>query len=133
MAKDINTLEAVQRQFTRLIPGFKSLSYEDRLQELGMITIEERHRRLDLIETFKIINGHEGLKSDCFFQEVSEVSHKDTRGSLAKKLTVKQSHLDLRKFSFAHRVVNDWNCLPLDLRESPSVPTFKKHLNNYLN
>jgi len=53
--KDIECLEQVQRRATKLIKGFKNLSYENRLKRLKLTTLEKRRLRGDLIETFKII------------------------------------------------------------------------------
>ena len=38
-------LERVQRRFTRMIPGMKSLSYEERLRTLGLYLLEFRRMR----------------------------------------------------------------------------------------
>ena len=39
-SRDVLTLERVQRRFTRMIPGMKSLSYEERLRTLGLWRLE---------------------------------------------------------------------------------------------
>ena len=40
--KDIDAMERVQRRATRLIPGRARLSYEERLKETGLCTLERR-------------------------------------------------------------------------------------------
>ena len=40
LIKDIVTLEAVQRRFTRLIPGMRGLSYQERLNSLGLYSLQ---------------------------------------------------------------------------------------------
>uniref|UniRef100_A0A4W3ILC9 DH domain-containing protein n=1 Tax=Callorhinchus milii TaxID=7868 RepID=A0A4W3ILC9_CALMI len=47
----------VQRRFTRMIPGMGNLSYEDRLEKLGLFPLEQRRLRGDLGEVFKIMKG----------------------------------------------------------------------------
>ena len=42
LRKDVLALERVQRRFTRMIPGMKSLSYEERLRTLGLYPLEFR-------------------------------------------------------------------------------------------
>jgi len=54
--KDIELVEEVQRQATKLIDSVKNLHYEERIKKLNVMTLEKRHRS-DLLETFKIING----------------------------------------------------------------------------
>ena len=51
-------LEAVQRRCTRLINGIGTLPYSQRLMELNLTTLAERRLRGDLIETFRVVNGH---------------------------------------------------------------------------
>ena len=42
-------------RLTKLIPGFKSLSYEERLQKLKLPTLKYRRLRGDMIEVCKIL------------------------------------------------------------------------------
>ena len=57
LRKDILALEGVQKRFTRMIPGMKSLSYEEWLRTLGPYSLEFRRMRGDLIETYKKLRG----------------------------------------------------------------------------
>ena len=52
--KDIKKLESVQRRTSKLITGTGSLSYEERLKRLDMISLRDRRIRGDLSETIKI-------------------------------------------------------------------------------
>ena len=52
--KDRERLERVQHRFTRMVPGLKALEYEERLERLKLLTLEERRNRSDLVELFKI-------------------------------------------------------------------------------
>ena len=54
----IMDIEGVQRNFTRLIDGLGLLTYEQRLDSLGLTTLIERRMRGDLIETFKILGDY---------------------------------------------------------------------------
>ena len=59
--KDIDTLERIQRRATKIIPELRDLSYEERLKECGLTTLETRRLSEDQIEVFKILNGYEKL------------------------------------------------------------------------
>jgi len=48
-------LEKVQRRFTKMIINMEGLSYEDKLQSLKLWSLEERRKRQDLIEVFKMV------------------------------------------------------------------------------
>ena len=64
--KDINKLERIQRRVTKLILELKHLCYERRLLECGLIILETRRLRGDLIEVFKILKGYEDIDSNFF-------------------------------------------------------------------
>jgi len=71
LQKDIQCLESVQHSATKLVNGFKKLSYEQRLIRLGLTTLEVRRKRGDLIECYKILTDKEILCSSSIFQTSS--------------------------------------------------------------
>ena len=70
--KDIDMLERVQRRATKIIPKLRNISYEMRLKECGLTTIETRRLRGDQIEVFKILNGYENMDRIFFSQSGRE-------------------------------------------------------------
>ena len=66
--KDIDILERVQRRATKMIQKLRNISYEMRLKECGLTTLETRRLRGDQIEVFKILNGYENIDRNIFSQ-----------------------------------------------------------------
>jgi len=127
LRKDINCLEQVQRRATKLVVGLKRLEYADRLNELGLTTLEKRRVRGDLIETFKIVTGRERVKMEDFFE--CSRSNYNLRGHQFK-MTVQRSRTTTRSSFFSQRVVNIWNGLPRTVVSASSVNNFKNRLDD---
>ena len=52
LRKDIARIERVQRRATKLIKGLSDMSYSERLSRTGLISMEKRRVRCDLIQVF---------------------------------------------------------------------------------
>ena len=68
MSYYIDILERVQRRATKVIPTLRNISYEMRLKECGLTTLETRRLRGDQIEVFKILNGYENSDTNIVSQ-----------------------------------------------------------------
>ena len=66
-------LEQIQRRSNKLIPGLIDLTYEERLKECGLTTLETRRLRGGQIYVFKILNGYENIDSNIFFSKLWKV------------------------------------------------------------
>ena len=55
---------------------YRNITYEIRLKESGLTTLETRRLRQDQIEVFKILNGYENIVRNIFFS----VKEQRTRG-----------------------------------------------------
>lgn len=129
LQKDIDCLERVQRRATKLVAGLRNLSYEQRLERLNLTTLEERRRRGDLIETFKLLKGKESIGYQQFFQR--DHNPHGLRGN-DMKLFVPAVRTELRKNFFSHRVLKAWNGLPQSVVEVDTVNGFKTRYDRFI-
>jgi hypothetical protein len=124
LCKYIDLLENVQRRATKLLKGLKDLSYSERLRVLKLPTLRYRRLRGDMIEVYKIVHNIYDSRVSC---NILSLSHSITRGN-SYKLVKQTVRLDVRKYSFACRVVDIWNGLPEHVVSAPSIHAFENRL-----
>ena len=121
--KHINKIERIQRAATKLVPGLRDLSYQERLQRLNLPTLEDRRERGDLITVYKALKGMGKVdREDLFIWDTRE-----TRGH-GGKLKKMNCRRDVKNYSFPHRTVNAWNSLDKDNVLAKAIHDFKYQL-----
>ena len=88
---DIQTIESIQRLFTRKLTGLDKMTYPERLKILNLPSLELRRLRADLLMCFKILNGY--VAGDISNYGLS-YSNTNTRGHV-QKLFVEHSKIDV--------------------------------------
>ena len=114
-----------------MIKGIEKLPYEVRLTVLELPTLEERRRKIDFVQAFKIWRDFDHVQSQLF-NKVSDSHDKSTPNASGENFVVNKSNLNLRRHFFSNRIVKDWNALPLGIEQSQTVQAFKAGLNKYL-
>ena len=125
--KDIDRLERVQARATKLIPELRNKSYQERLAELNLFSLETRRLRGQLIETFKFLRGFNNVD----FRSIFQLSEGCTRNH-GYKIELKRYNGDLCGNFFSYKIGNYWNALPPDVVNSNSVDQFKTRLDKVL-
>ncbi|KFQ58890.1 hypothetical protein N334_01243, partial [Pelecanus crispus] len=122
--KDMDLLERIQRRATKMIRGLEHLSYEARLRELGLFSLEKRRLQGDLIVTFQYLKGAYRKDGGKLFSKACC----DRTRSNGFKLKKNRFRLDIRKKFFTMRVVKHWHRFPIEVVEAPSLATFQARL-----
>jgi hypothetical protein len=116
----------VQRRVNKLKTANKDEKLEDRLRYVNLTTSETRRLRGDLIEVFEIFKESDDLYPDTFF----ELSQANIRGH-SLKLRKSRCRVDIRKLSFAHRVIDIWNSLGGSIIACDSINRFKNRIDKF--
>ena len=77
---------------------------------------------------FKIVNGYEDVDMNMFFNLKEDSRTRRHEAALVKE----QCRLDMRKYSFSQRVINEWNKLQTDCVNASNVNMFKKRSDIYM-
>ena len=114
----------VQRRDVKMISGLEHLSYEDRLRELGLFSLEKRRLRGDLIAVFQYLKGANRKAGE----EVFVMAGSDGTRQNGFKLEESRFRLDIRTKSFTVRVVRSWSRLFRKVVDAPTLEAFKARL-----
>jgi len=122
--KGKDLLERGPEEATKMIRGMEHLSYEERLREWGLLSLEKRRLWGDLIAAFQYLKG----PGDRSF---SRACCDRTRGS-GFKLKEGRFRLGISKKCFTMRMVKHWHRLPREVVDAPPLEAFKARLDGAL-
>ncbi len=112
-----------------MIRGLEHLSYEERLRELGLFSLQRRTLRGDLTVAFQYLRGEYKQKGEWLF---TRVDSDRTRGN-GLRLKEGRFRLDVRGKFFTVRGVRCWNsCSERLWVPCPSLEVFKARLDGAL-
>ena len=129
LQKDIEILEKVQMRAVKMIGGLKGASYQERLAELGLQSLEDRRAEADMVMTYKVLTGKVRIDKERWFRLAAPAAQQHTRAAADPlRLHKPRARLDIRDRFFTVRVIDRWNELPLSIRAAPTVERFKTAL-----
>ena len=125
----IKALESVQRSMTKYITGHVDLSYVERCKLLGLLPLSFRREIMDLVFIYKYFNG--ALDVDLsnivqFYRCLPSLRSSSQGMRLKPNLAKTETFIN----SYFNRIVTLWNCLPVELRSSNNILSFRKSLEN---
>ena len=90
-----------------------------------MPILQERRVEIDMVQTFKIVKGIDKVECELWCERAD--SRRPTRSNAMRhNLVLRRTHHEYRKNFFSSRVVDQWNSLPAEMREAPTVSRFKR-------
>ena len=111
-----------------MIPELRDLSYEERLKECSLTTLETRSLRRYQIEVYMMLNIYMKILIEIFFSLKKDSRTREHEVTLVKD----QCRLNIRKYAFSQRTINEWNNLSIDCATASSVNVFKNKVDTYL-
>ena len=127
---DSTRLDRLQHEATRIVTGLpKFCSIASLYAEIGWEMLKSRREKRKLCQMYKIKTGQApDYLSNIVPPEVGEA----TRYSLRNNRDIQQFNcrLSIMKTSFFPSTIDRWNNLPIDIRNSTSLLSFKRKLNS---
>ena len=124
--KHKRSIENVQIRATKLINGFSNLTYKERLQKIGLPTLNYRRERGDMIELYKHFHTYDKAVITKKFQPRMRPSRAHDH-QLVEYIPNDGSH-GCQQNSFYYRTIRTWNNLPKIVVQAPNINTFKREL-----
>ena len=133
--QNIKTLQILQNCVARAVLGnfdFNS-SVSLMIKQLKWSTVQNRYTYFTCIMVYKCLNGLAPDYLINLFKYISETHSYITRNVSNNNLALPSLSTSLYKRSFSYNGALLWNSLPLYIRNSSSLNTFKSMLSHYLN
>ncbi len=92
---------------------------------MGLTTLEERRHQADMAQTYKIVKGKDMVNKETWFKSLTETGRATRSAADPLNLRPQQSRLEIRRHFFSQRVVEGWNVIPADLKQSVNGKSFK--------
>jgi hypothetical protein len=55
-----------------MVSGLQGVTYEDKLKELDLTTLEERRHQADMLQVYKILTGKDNVQSESWFRRAGD-------------------------------------------------------------
>ena len=96
------------------------------------MSLEKRRSLTDVTFLYKVLNGNIDVDISRIIEFHSEADWFSLRSTDFLTLMKKYARTNILKYSFFHRIIDQWNQLPLDIRVSDDVNIFKTRVKKFL-
>ena len=132
LVEDREVLEKVQRRAVRMVSGLKAKTYEQRLLELDLPTLEARRHRGDMIQVHRILTGVDRVNPSTWF----DLARNQPRGGATatrhstgiRTLVPRTGRTEKRRNFFTCRTPAKYNSLPVNVQAAETINGFKNAL-----
>ena len=131
-ANNRNRLQTIQNRCARVILGRRpGSSAAPLLRELGWLTLQYKRKLHKCVLLYKLINGDGPQVLVQMLESVMNQSTATTRGATNGNLMLATHNTRYWGNSFLHETAKLWNSLPLDLRQTRNIISFKDKLTKH--
>jgi hypothetical protein len=123
-SNNINKIERVQKRMCRMLPNLKGLSYQNQLRRMGLLSLQARRLRYQLITIYKMHHGVSNVDIGDFF---TKTQARRTRGHCSN-LMQKYAKNNYRLNFFTVSSISLWNKLTQEAVNASSLTLFKNYL-----
>ena len=127
---DIQTIENLQRQFTRKIYGMSKIDYWERLKFLKLLSLQRRRERYTIIHTWKILNEKAPNNIGMNFYSSARLGIRATVPNFSHQ--AQKTYSSAFDNSFSVKATRLWNALPKSVNSVTKLEPFKVALGEFL-
>jgi hypothetical protein len=129
---DITKIESVQKKAVGMISGLQAISYEEKLVELDLWSLEKRRLMFDYVQMYKIVNGIGNVNTSVKMYGEQNIIQRTRNQTEPLNLIRSRSNLDIRKNFYTVRIVEQWNNISSIIKHLPNVKHFKTKLIDWM-
>jgi ribonuclease P/MRP protein subunit RPP40 len=125
--EEIAKVESVQRKATKMFNELRGCRYHERLSKLGLTDLENRRKRGDLIQIFKLVYGLEVV--DIGIKKWENVTQRSHTHQLVREICKE----NMGRYRFlTNRTATTWNLQSTTVVNAKSVNSFKAALDDHM-
>ncbi len=103
--QDKEELDRVQKRAVGMVSGLKGTTYKEKLEELGLTTLEERRHQADMLQVNKILTEKDRVSSETWFRRAGEGAVSTRHVARLMNLVKPRTRLEVRSNFFSVRTV----------------------------